>query len=448
MSKHLLKIFIITSLLFSILNIKIFSQSPDTSKGLNLYPFIVDSIKINGNDITEDFIILRELSFSKGDTLTKDIAFYNRERIYSLGIFNRVNLVPEKINKKNILNINVEESWYIYPIPFIDAKENDISKLSYGLYLKIKNFRGRNEELGTAFSLGYDPSFQIYYRSPSLIDAKNVYLELKTGYSDVTNKSPTAEFLYGSQFSQKYIYFQFMIGRRFGLFHRLYLTSSYNYIETPFYIPKINASNDRIDNRIDLGFGYEYDTRDLIQFPKNGIYTNLQYTFKGLGINDINYGVGWIDFREYRNLFDKLVAKWRLASRLTVGNNVPYYDYSILGLEDRIRGHFTQKIEGDNYYFAGLEFNYPIIEEIHLNLKFIPIIPDKLLSYRIGFYTQMFIETGAAQIKGQPFTFSNFKSGYGAGFTLLILPYNVLRVDFALNEYKKFETILTLGISY
>jgi hypothetical protein len=117
-------------------------------------------------------------------------------------------------------------------------------------------------------------------------------------------------------------------------------------------------------------------------------------------------------------------------------------------LEDRIRGHFNQKIEGDNYYFAGLEFYYPIIEEIHVDLKFIPIIPNRLLSYRIGFYTQIFAETGAAQKKGQPFTFSNFKSGYGAGLTLLILPYNVLRVDFALNEYKKFETILTLGISF
>ena len=448
MLNHFFKIFLFISILISSLNLVNFPQTSDLSKTSKLYPFVVDSIKINGNDITEEFIILRELSFSKGDTITKDIAFYNRERIYSLGIFNRVDFVPEKVNRKGILNIDLEESWYIYPIPFIDAKENDLSKLSYGLFLRIKNFRGRNEELGAAFSLGYDPSFQIYYRSPSLINAKNVYLELKTGYADITNKSPTAELLYGNSFSQKYIYFQFLIGKRVGLFNRCYLTTSYNYIETPIYIPRINASNGRIDNRFDLGFGYEYDTRDLIQFPKNGIYTNVQYIFKGLGIDNINYGVGWIDFREYRNLFEKLIAKWRLASRLTVGSNVPYYDYSILGLEDRIRGHFTEKIEGNNYYFAGLEFYYPIIEEIHVNLSFIPIIPNRLLSYRIGFYTQIFAETGAAQKDGQPFTFSNFKSGYGAGLTLLILPYNILRADFALNEYRKFETILTLGISF
>jgi hypothetical protein len=167
-----------------------------------------------------------------------------------------------------------------------------------------------------------------------------------------------------------------------------------------------------------------------------------------LGIDNINYSVASFDFREYRNFIGSLITKWRIASRFTFGANIPYYDYSILGLDNKIRGHSSEKFEGNNYYFSSLELCYPIIEEMNIDLTFIPIIPDRLLSYRIGFYTQAFIESGAALLKGKPLTFSDFRSGYGAGITLLILPYNVLRIDFALDEYKNLETLLNLGISF
>ncbi len=434
--------------LFLSLNILQFPQSADSTDYAKFYPFKVDSISITGNKITENFIITRELTFTVGDTINEQMAFYNRERIYSLGIFNRVNVKPQIVDGKNILNIDVEESWYIYPVPFIDAKENDIKKLSYGLFLQIKNFRGRNEELVGSFALGYDPALSLNYYNPNIVDRKDIFLRLRMLYADITNKSPSAELLKGEKFSQKFSNIQFTIGKRLGLFHRLYLTTSYNYVETPFYIPKVNASNDRIDNRIDAGIGYEFDSRDLIQFPTNGIYSNISYTQKGFGLDGINYSVAWLDFREYRKLFDDLTAKWRVASRFTFGKNIPFYDYSILGVDDKIRGHFNQKMEGNNYYFGGIEMAYPIIKEMNIDLTFIPIIPDALLSYRVGFYIQTFIETGAAQIKNVPLKFNDFKSGYGVGFTLLILPYNILRIDFALNEYKKMETILNLGISY
>lgn len=412
-----------------------------------MYPIVVDSVLIEGNNITENFIITRELTFSVGDTLDEANAYYNRERIYSLGIFNQVYIVPEKRDDLNLIKIIVEESWYIYPIPFIETKENDFNKLSYGLYLRLKNFRGRNEDLTGVFAFGYDPTFALNYYNPNIIGKENIFIRSSFGYSDVTNKSVIAEELYGSSFAQKNISAMLLVGRRFGLFHRFYSSIMYNYIETPFYLPGVNASNDRIDNRVDLALGYEYDTRDLVQFPKNGIYTNLIFTFKGLGIDNINYNVAWFDFREYRNLFEKLIAKWRFGTRLTFGD-VPYYDKSILGTGEKIRGYQLKKMEGDNYYLTGLEFYYPIIKEFKVDLTFIPIIPDELLSYRVEFYSQIFVETGAVQTRNKIFRISDFESGYGIGFSLLVLPYNILRVDLAFDEYKNMEVIFDLGISF
>lgn len=68
----------------------IFSQNIDSINYSKLYPFVVDSIRIIGNKTTEEFIILQEINFSIGDTLTEQSAHYNRERVYSLGIFNKV----------------------------------------------------------------------------------------------------------------------------------------------------------------------------------------------------------------------------------------------------------------------------------------------------------------------------------------------------------------------
>ena len=145
---------------------------------------------------------------------------------------------------------------------------------------------------------------------------------------------------------------------------------------------------------------------------------------------------------------EQLISKWRVTSRFTFGDDVPYYDASILGSTEKIRGHFSQKFEGDDYYLGSIEFYYPIIEELNIDLTFIPIIPARLLSYRIGFYTQIFAETGIAKLKKEPFAINRFNSGYGFGFTFLLLPYQVLRVELAFDEQMKSQFILDLGISF
>ncbi len=346
------------------------------------------------------------------------------------------------------MTIEVEESWYIYPIPFIETVERDFNKLSYGIFLRFRNFRGRNEDLTASFALGYDPTFYLSYYNPNLTNKESIFFRSTFSYSDVSNKSPSAEKLYGENFSQKVIGVRLLAGKRFGLFNRLYINTGIYYIETPIYVPGINASNDRIDNLVDVSVGFEHDTRDLSQFPKNGIYSSLIYSLKGLGFDDISYSVAWIDFREYRKLFDRLLSKWRFASRLTFGDGVPYYDYSILGADEKIRGHFNNKFEGNDYYFGSVEFYYPIIEELNIDLTFIPIIPDQLLSYRVGFYTQIFAETGFAKYKNEPFAINKFNSGYGLGVTFLILPYQILRLEVAFDENMRSQFIFDLGISF
>jgi outer membrane protein assembly factor BamA len=437
------------STLFSILllGIEIIPQA-DVHIQNELYPFRVDSISIQGNDLTKEFIIVRELTFKVGDTIDYETASYNRERIYSLGIFNQVKIEPKKNDPTNILNIIVEESWYIYPIPFVNIKERDWNKLSFGMYLVLKNFRGRNETLSAVAAFGYDPTFGLSYYNPNTIGNENISFFTRIAYSDVSNKSITAEQLAGGKFDQKVISGDLEIGRRFFLFHRFALRFGFNYIESPVYFEGVSASMDRIDRVYSISAAYQYDTRDLAQFPKNGLFASTSYMLKGMGINDINYDVARVDVRTYNQLFDRLHFKMRFTSRFTLGDKIPYYDNSIIGLEDKIRGFFKNKLEGNHSYLTSAELYYPIIEELQINLDFIPIIPKQLLSYRFALYAQIFADAGAVQNRNTALRIADFKSGYGAGLTILILPHYVARIEYAINELRKTELILDVGISF
>ena len=196
------------------------------------YKVVVDSIQIIGNETTKDFIILRELTFGIGDTLNPHIASYNRERIYSLRIFNEVRLKPYLSDGKNILQIEIEESWYIYPIPFITLKDRDWDKVSYGISVSILNFRGRNETLSGSAAFGYDPSFNFRYFNPNISYNQNLNFQISLGYSTSTNKSTEAENLYGASFEQKIFTSRVQLGKRFGNYHWAYLKSGFDYIES------------------------------------------------------------------------------------------------------------------------------------------------------------------------------------------------------------------------
>lgn len=424
------------------------AQQRDTIKYTKDYAVVIDSIKITGNETTEDFIILRELTFSSGDTLTPVLAKYNLERIYSLGIFNLVNVYPETIDSTNYAVIDVEESWYIYPVPFLEVRENDWKKLSYGAILVVNNFRGRNERLSLRGAFGYNPFLKLLYFNPYLIRKHDIFFDVSATYGTVLNKSSRAASLYGDDFDQTNMTSIVEIGKRFGLYHRLSVLLGFSYVETPFFIKGISASDSRIDRSPFISLGYSYDTRDLVQFPKEGLYGTVSVEFKGLGNDGINYDIVKLDYREYRQIIGELHAKWRFTTRLTGGRLVPSYDLSFIGFDERIRGHFYDEMEGNNYYIGTMELFHPLLKDIHVNFDFVPLLPKALLSYRVAIYAELFGDAGAAKFKGEPLRISDFSSGYGVGLTLLILPYNVVRFEVALDEYRNAEFIFNVTASF
>ncbi|MHB8931285.1 MAG: POTRA domain-containing protein [Melioribacteraceae bacterium] len=407
----------------------------------------IDSIRITGNDKTQEFVILRELTFQPGDTVTGKILRFNKERVFSLALFNRVNFIIHNEQNKNILEIRLSESWYIYPIPFLRANNGDFAKATYGINLLYKNFRGRNENLRAMIGFGYDPTYSVLYNNPSLIFEDGIGLTFLASYTKFTNKSISAKKLTGEDFQYKIFSQSISISKRFNPFNTGFVSLGFNYLENPFALKGITASGGKNDRLLFGGVGYIYDSRDLKQFSENGLYTLLTYYHKGFGINNINYNEIELDFREYRTLFEQLSGKWRIEYRTTFGNKIPYYDYSYLGFYERVRGHYRDIREGNNFLLTSFEVSYPIVKEWNLSLK-LPLLPEKLTSARIGIYLTGFVDAGNTFNNGKPISINQFYSGYGFGLTFLFLPYSAIRFEYALNELGRGEFIVGIGFSF
>jgi outer membrane protein assembly factor BamA len=426
----------------------IHSQKKDTVFYYDDYVIKVDTIIIEGNKITDRDVIMRELNFSIGDTVNREIMAYNSERIYSLGIFTSVNLTPYTANQINYVDIQVEESWYIYPIPVVDFQDRDLHKFSYGIELDIKNFRGRNETLSTSALFGYNPTLSIFYDQPYFIESQAIYLTLQFTYQNVKNNSIIGRNLFGGDFNQKFISSSIDLGKRLNLYNKIDFTGGCSYVESPKYIRGISVSNSRIDRQMSVGLSYTYDTRDLAQFPGIGTYVFTNFLFNGLGIDDINYQVTSIDLRKYFLLGSGFRLKCRFASRLTSGMLVPFYDFSSFGYQERIRGYYNQVMEGNDSYFGSVELNYPVIKDVIINFDYLPVIPNSLLTYRFAVYAELFTDTGVAKLWGQPIGLRNFNSGYGAGLIFLVLPYSQCRIEYAFNDLGQPQAILGLGLTF
>lgn len=425
-----------------------FPQSEDSVTISGNYSIKIDSIRIKGNDITKDYIILRELTFHNGDTLTNQAADFNRDRIYSLGIFNSVDVFPVKFKDYTCAFISVEESWYIYPIPFIELKDKDWDKISYGVDVEFKNFLGRNQRIRARASFGFDPAYYLLYSNPVLNREYNLFLNSEFSYRNVENRSKIADTLVGKEFKQKFITAQVGFGKRFNLYEFASIILGFNYVETPFYFPKISASNQRIDRIFYTGVGYTYDTRDLAQFPKTGVYGTGSVILKGLGINNINYQTLNTDIRTYREVFPDCFGKIRFTSRNLFGTSIPYFDYSFLGYGERVRGNSDKVREGLDYYLLSMELFTPIFKDIRFSMDWVPILPKELLTYRLALYAAVFADAGITREDGEVLSLNRTDKGYGLGVTFLILPYNILRIEYAFNEFRQAEVLIDLGISF
>ena len=121
----------------------------------------INEIIIKGNNKTKGYIILREIQFKAGDSLSinelNESFQLARQQVYNTTLFHEVKITLAMISafQVNVI-VTVKERWYIFPVPIFQpvdrslnewlVKHNgDLSRVNYGVKFEHYNFSGRKD---------------------------------------------------------------------------------------------------------------------------------------------------------------------------------------------------------------------------------------------------------------------------------------------------------------
>lgn len=408
--------------------------------------FVVSNIILEGNELTKSYVILRELPFRVGDSVTTADLDYARERIYSTALFTKVLMQHGNISRgKADLLIYVEERWYIWPYPIVGFRDREVNfkKLYAGAGVVDFNFRGMDEKIEGMFALGYDPFVSLAYNSPSIGQDRNYLLWLGATYSRGRNLGLESGYSEG-QFNDSFGDFYIAGGKRLNLFSIFSVGAAYNYVaRNTSDSNSVALSPNGRDVFASLWAEYFYDSRDLKIYAMQGSYLDVVVEKYGLGESLVDFGRVSFDSREYLQILDFLSLMGRLHGSFATGSAIPRYNHVFFGYGEKIRGMFNTVSEGQSSIGGNFEIRIPIIKKMYIELPWLSV--KEFASNRIGIYWNFFADVGETSDKYLHMKWNGALYGYGGGLSF-VLPYDWrIGIDYARGSDRHFEWILDFG---
>lgn len=428
----------------------------------------VGRIIIAGNDVTDEDIITREMYTTPNSKLDLYKLQDDIQRIYNLGLFNKVDVYPAPTDKPNVfdLMVLVEERFYILPMPQGGFKDGQFSKFWGGARVQWNNFRGRNETASLSFGIGYEPFVRVGYSVPWIGENAHFFSSTSIGYSKNYNRSNFA--LNDStsneipSVSENFAIYNFdadyKIGKYFGKYFSLTTNLKYSIINTSQYEPGRTVSPDGKDNFLTFALSGKFDSRNATEYTMAGSYYFLEYRKFGFGrLFDFNK----VKFETKKFIPIKLSDRYSvtLANRtlgvISFGGDMPYYLDEYFGYNNIIRGYKKRVLEGQNLLGVFTELRIPVIDPFYVQGKEMPAINKismlKNLSYKFGLYATIFFDVGGVWDKTDNFFKTHFLNGFGTGLNV-ILPFGFVgRTDFAFRvDGKRFvpQVVFDLDASF
>ncbi len=406
--------------------------------------FVVDSIAVLGNRKTKEHVLLREMTLREGNLITREGMEYDKSRIYSLGLFTRVEMGYRTTEPpKATLVILVSERWYLYPFPLVGIKDRDWKKFYFGGGITHQNFRGRNEKLYLALILGYDPAVMFSYKNPLIDGDNNYFLSTGLAWRVVRNRSLLAG---GPNFDERHFNVSVEVGKRIGIAHTVWVSGGYEIVKVSDYAAGRTISSSGTDAFPIFGAGYSYDTRDLEEYAMYGSFVRATLTKSGVPGQEIDFVRYALDCRRFVPITPRLTIAGRLFGDFAAGGLLATYSRVYLGYSERVRGHFSEIYEGEQQVGGSLELRLTVLQPRYITVDVIPI--PEFAVWKFGIAAALFADAGTVWFRGQPFALNSFVRGYGVGIHFL-LPYGfVLRTEYALNEVRRGEFILDFTAAF
>ncbi|HXG01399.1 MAG TPA: POTRA domain-containing protein [Bacteroidota bacterium] len=425
---------------------RLFAQ-PDTLQPMTGASYgIIDTIIVVGNEKTKESVILREMTLKPGMAATPELIEFDRSRIYSIGLFTRVDMTVVPFGEKNMLVVDVSERWYIIPLPLFGFRDGDPKKPYYGAGILHNNFRGMNQKLFGSIVFGYNPSLAFQYADPWIDRDHNLYFNGALSYFRIRNRSAVAV-INTSNFDELHYDINVSLGKRFTLYTTAGINLGFQIVEVTEHRPGRTVNPEGSDKYFYGSINFTHDTRDLRDYTTQGTFIGAYITKYGFGETILSFTRIGADVRRFTPLPLDFTFAARAFGSIVSGGTIPTYARSYFGYGERIRGFFKDVFEGENIAGTSVEVRWPLLKPRVIHFSAIDL-PQEFSVWRFGVSLELFADAGTTWFRGEKLSLKSVAAGYGGGIVFL-LPYDVvIRTEYAWNRFGRGQFIFDLRSSF
>ncbi len=425
--------------------------------------FSINSISIEGNKTTKNYIIEKEITFQRGEFLSitdlRDKALRSKQNLINTSLFNFADIDWTIDSNQFNIKIKVKERWYTWPQPILIGEDRNtfdwlqyrtFDRFSYGLYLNRYNFRGRQETVQLKLKFGYSQELGILYKIPYLVKTRNHGLNLSflsVQRHEIYFKSVNDKIVYyknSERIMRKEINTFIEYVFRYKLYHQHFARIQYDFVqvddtithptENPNYL--VNAMNSA--SYFTFKYLYRFDKRDSKNYPLTG--HDIELEFNQFGINFSDNEIHSTMFSALAEKFGKFNAHFfyglGFKTKAYLSDKVPFYIARGLGFNnDFVRGYEPYMISGSNFIVFKTNLKWQLYNPRVYKVKFIPF--EKFNTFNHAFYLNVFADAG--YIKDKMYTANNklgntMLIGYGIGLDFVTYYDKVMRIEFSTNR--------------
>ncbi len=439
---------------------KLLNSFSDTSAKIAIH-----QLNISGNRHTKEFIILREIQFTTGDSIkVKDLNTElqkARQQVYNTNLFNEVKVDVASTSGNGVdINFQVKERWYIFPIPkfqLIDRNINewlqkyhgDLDRVVYGVKFSHYNLTGRRDLLRLIVLNGFTRNISLSYTLP--LSNK----QLTNGFSFGAGFVENREYIYktgfdnkpllfnNGDFGRKNIYVSAGFNMRKNILTTQIFNVAFNHLQVtdsllkPNYNPYYFSGQSPVRNFTDVSYTWQYVNANNVIYPLKGTTAQLKLLKRGFGFSGgLNMMYAEASVNRYWNLHDNWYAAINLSGKTTLPFDQPYINQRAMGYgESYLRGLELYVVDGVAFGLLRSTLKRKIFTvniPLPFHVKKYPFIP-------FTFFAKTYADLGYTYNKKQFETNLNNKLLYTGGFGLDVLTlYDInLRIEYSFNQLGK-----------
>ncbi|HTY12672.1 MAG TPA: BamA/TamA family outer membrane protein [Candidatus Omnitrophota bacterium] len=378
---------------------------------------VVEAVTLEGNDVTRDYVILREMNTKAGSILNEEVLSKDLRRVFNLGFFSEITplfeagTTPDKTvmrlklteTRTNTVNFGggygEQEGWF----GFADLEINNLMGTAQGLMVKGQ----AGQQLTT---------YQLKYFNPWMLPDK---LGPRTSFQmRLWNTMGTD--IYLTQQDEFHVGWDATIGKTLRDDYQASFLTGFEQVT-----PRGGATFEGY-NSVFFGSNFSYDTRDYWMNPSKGVFHTLSFKqgFSQTSRETTSYTKFGVDLNSYYPIREHQVLAWHIGSGIGVGV-VPLGELYYVGGPTTVRGYGINDVHKGVYRLIGnLEYRY---------------------TFNDIFQGVIFVDVGDSWSAGLPDS-KDFLTGWGPGLRLNT-PMGPIRLDYGIGAGKNYgEGILHFSI--